>query len=248
MSLVKKDRLITGIALALGAVLIAVIDNIFIIWLLFGVMLLVANHEMQNLLQIKNDTSFVLLIGLWIGVYFFEAAWMLPLVVALLQASYGAYKKDFDAKQLLILIYPTISFVILFLLYKEFGIFSLVLLVLIVALSDTGAYFSGKLFGKTPFSPTSPNKTIEGFLGGLIVATVVGSLMASSVYPFIFSLIFSFVVSATSTFGDLFESYLKREAGVKDSGNILPGHGGILDRMDGYLFSCIVAYFLLLQI
>ncbi|WP_298055736.1 phosphatidate cytidylyltransferase, partial [uncultured Campylobacter sp.] len=87
------------------------------------------------------------------------------------------------------------------------------------------------------FSETSPNKTWEGVVGGIAVATVFGAgfgwVLTDSFWH---SLITAFLVAVFGVWGDLFESYLKRRAGVKDSGTLLPGHGGMLDRVDGYLF------------
>ncbi|HIP62231.1 MAG TPA: CDP-archaeol synthase, partial [Sulfurovum sp.] len=95
----------------------------------------------------------------------------------------------------------------------------------------------------------SPNKTLEGFVGGVIAGTTGGSIIAVSLMDisFLAALVISLLAAKTSIFGDLFESYLKRRAGVKDSGSILPGHGGVLDRIDGYLFAGVVM-FVLLQI
>ena len=111
-----------------------------------------------------------------------------------------------------------------------------------VAFTDTFAYISGKYLGKTKFSPTSPNKTIEGVAGGILAGTLFGSIAGIYFNGFGYALVVSFLVSFFSVFGDLFESYLKRRAGVKDSGAIFPGHGGILDRLDGYLFGVIIHY------
>jgi len=115
-------------------------------------------------------------------------------------------------------------------------------LLVIVAMSDVGAFFVGKTIGKTPFSPTSPNKTLEGVMGGIFFATIFGTYLAYSMdlVSVSVAIIVSLLTSIASIFGDLFESYLKREAGVKDSGNLLPGHGGVLDRVDGYLFGAII--------
>lgn len=108
-----------------------------------------------------------------------------------------------------------------------------------------GAYFAGKTFGRTPFCETSPNKTLEGVVGGMIFAVIMGIFTSINEVGILGAIIVSAIVSLSSVFGDLYESYLKREAGVKDSGNILPGHGGVLDRVDGYLFGAIVMLVLL---
>lgn len=114
--------------------------------------------------------------------------------------------------------------------------------------NDTFAYLSGKWLGKHKLANRiSPKKTIEGFIGGLIGALLVGYLLSLfweelNIYLW---LIFALLVSVFGTIGDLFESTLKRAAHVKDSGNLIPGHGGILDRLDSFLFATPVAYFYL---
>ncbi|AWK81157.1 TPA: phosphatidate cytidylyltransferase [Photobacterium damselae] len=114
----------------------------------------------------------------------------------------------------------------------------LVLLVcLIVWAADTGAYFSGKRFGKHKMAPAvSPNKTLEGLAGGVILAVFVawgGAHIMSIPFHSVASLLTIAVITViSSVLGDLVESMFKRVSGIKDSGNILPGHGGILDRID----------------
>jgi phosphatidate cytidylyltransferase len=110
---------------------------------------------------------------------------------------------------------------------------------------DTFAYLVGKFFGKKKLAPNvSPGKTIAGIFGGLAGAFA-GAFVLSYYLPF-FSIwawmIFAVLIGATATLGDLFESRLKREAGMKDSGSFLPGHGGILDRLDSFLFAMPFVY------
>lgn len=120
---------------------------------------------------------------------------------------------------------------------------SWVLLSMFIAfLSDTGAYFAGKNFGRHKLYPKlSPKKTIEGSLGGLVTAALgaVGlsyTLLAGQL-PLVDGILLAFVAGAFGQAGDLFESLLKRSTGVKDSGNILPGHGGLLDRSDALMLT-----------
>lgn len=112
--------------------------------------------------------------------------------------------------------------------------------ILVVAAADSGAYFTGKAIGKHKMLPRlSPNKTIEGLLGGMVCAIVVAVIfllyMGLSPLEYVYMVLISALVAVLSVVGDVFESMMKRIAGVKDSGNILPGHGGVLDRLDGYM-------------
>ncbi len=113
--------------------------------------------------------------------------------------------------------------------------------------SDTFAYLSGKFLGKHKMSPfISPNKTWEGFFGGLIFTAIFQVLFLSvfnQVAQWYDALIYGLLLSAVSTFGDLFQSLWKRSIGIKDSGNIIPGHGGILDRMDAQLLAAPFSVF-----
>ncbi|MDH5710131.1 MAG: phosphatidate cytidylyltransferase [Gammaproteobacteria bacterium] len=118
----------------------------------------------------------------------------------------------------------------------EWLLYSMVL----VWIADSGAYFAGKKFGKNKLAPNvSPGKTLEGLWGALIASTIY-SVIASYYFNLTHSqslllIGLSLLLTIMSVAGDLYESFLKREAGVKDSGRILPGHGGILDRIDGVL-------------
>jgi phosphatidate cytidylyltransferase len=116
----------------------------------------------------------------------------------------------------------------------------LLVAVVIVWAADTGAYFAGRRFGKRKLAPRiSPNKTIEGMLGGLAVAVVAGVALAPLAGAEVAQLpavaLAALFAALFSVVGDLFESLLKRHVGVKDSGNLIPGHGGLLDRLDGVL-------------
>lgn len=119
------------------------------------------------------------------------------------------------------------------------GLHAVLFLILIVSATDIGAYFTGRLFGKTKLSPViSPNKTWEGLGGGMALAAIAGAL-ASALVPFsvMTCMALSILLAVIAQGGDLFESWLKRRAGVKDSGTLIPGHGGLLDRVDGLIFT-----------
>ncbi len=104
---------------------------------------------------------------------------------------------------------------------------------------DTAAYYGGRRFGVRALHPASPKKTWEGTLCGLVGGGVAAGVVASvgGVAPIGWGIASGLAINAVGQVGDLFESFLKRRAGVKDSGNILPGHGGVLDRIDSLLFA-----------
>ena len=106
--------------------------------------------------------------------------------------------------------------------------------------NDSFAYLSGKWLGKHPLaSSISPNKTVEGFIGGALVTMAVGLFVIPLFSPSMDRLTLlsmSLITGLGGTIGDLYESKLKRRAGIKDSGNLIPGHGGVLDRLDSFLF------------
>lgn len=125
------------------------------------------------------------------------------------------------------------------------GLYFLLFIFFVILLTDIAAYFFGMKFGKHKLCPViSPKKTIEGALAGgffaIITGLIIGKLIGLSV---IHSFILALIVTVMAQLGDLSESLIKRDAGVKDSGNSLPGHGGFLDRADSYLFSVPVAYY-----
>ncbi|HVF83686.1 MAG TPA: phosphatidate cytidylyltransferase [Sphingomicrobium sp.] len=113
--------------------------------------------------------------------------------------------------------------------------FSLVLWVFIVTwASDIGAFFVGRAVGGPKLAPTiSPNKTISGLMGGVVAATLLAGIWASARELHWAWLLLAPLFAVAAAAGDLFESWLKRKAGVKDAGAIIPGHGGVLDRLDG---------------
>ncbi|MBL7662905.1 phosphatidate cytidylyltransferase [bacterium] len=125
---------------------------------------------------------------------------------------------------------------------------ALIWLFAIVTATDTGAYFVGSRIGGPKLAlRISPQKTISGALGGLILGTLLGVICGEYLAPvstFWLLLLLSFAASAAAIVGDLFESAIKRLFGVKDSGAILPGHGGLLDRIDGLLFAAPLVHFI----
>ena len=201
----------------------------------------------DSMWQLSSDES-IQLAGTYYGILAVSALWWLVSLVLIVSYpnSAGLWQQNLVVRGMigvLSLIPAWVAFIAIRTLYIEqqgqfyFGAYLLFASLLIVWAADIGAYFSGKKFGKHKLMPqVSPNKTIEGFVGGLIwVAILVVILnisfdIDSALYPLY--ILVALVTAFISAVGDLNESMLKRVAGVKDSGTILPGHGGILDRID----------------
>jgi phosphatidate cytidylyltransferase len=141
---------------------------------------------------------------------------------------------------------PTSLSIIVLLRSDPDGITWIFFLLFMVFAGDTGALYSGKYLGRHKLSPSiSPGKTIEGSIGGMLLAIIVGYVFVLLFLPQLNKpsiLIFFVILNICGQAGDLFESQLKRVGNIKDSGNLLPGHGGILDRIDALLFAAPVAY------
>jgi phosphatidate cytidylyltransferase len=117
-----------------------------------------------------------------------------------------------------------------------------------VVANDIGALFAGRYFGNTPLAPdVSPHKTVEGWFGGLLATVFVCLVVVRGVHPWDWksALLLAVVVSIIAPVGDLCESLIKRDLNLKDMGNILPGHGGVLDRFDAMLFALPAVYYLI---
>lgn len=138
-------------------------------------------------------------------------------------------------------VYITLPILALSMLFVDFGTEIVLMGFVAIWANDTGAYLVGSTLGRHKLFPSvSPNKSWEGFYGGVVASSVVCYLFVQfGNVPYICPIQavgIGLLISLFATWGDLFESLLKRQAGVKDSGNILPGHGGILDRIDSVLF------------
>jgi len=134
---------------------------------------------------------------------------------------------------------------------EHLGIITLSLPILATFATDIGAFFVGRSLGRHKLAPTvSPNKTIEGSIGGIAAAFLVLLVyvwLLAEAFPFdhLQMFVFALLISITAQLGDLTESMIKRYCGVKDSSNLLPGHGGILDRLDSLIFTIPLTYYLM---
>ncbi|MEM7007886.1 MAG: phosphatidate cytidylyltransferase [Thermodesulfobacteriota bacterium] len=130
------------------------------------------------------------------------------------------------------------------------GFFLVVFAVACTFLNDTGAYYTGKMIGKRKLAPKiSPGKTIEGTIGGIVVCILTGlvvNYLFGSPLSSDWTIAFALIVAIAAILGDLVESSIKRGAGIKDSGDIVPGHGGVLDRFDSLIFVFPVSYYFII--
>ncbi len=238
-------RIVTGAALIGGVALIGWIDSFFLTWLALGATYLLAFYEAGRLYGLHSNASFFYAALIWVLAAFYPYPDDLFVLMGVVFASYAAYHPKTDWRLFLPFVYPTAGMLFFLTLYKDYGMMALAWLIVVVAMADIGAYVVGRTIGRTKFCETSPNKTVEGLLGGVTLATLAGIAVGLNIVDAENAMIISALTAIASVFGDLYESYLKRRAGVKDSGTILPGHGGVLDRIDGYLFASIVMVILL---
>ena len=142
--------------------------------------------------------------------------------------------------------------------YNEFnGDFLFLFILFICVLTDLGGYFFGKILKGPKLTKISPKKTISGFIGGFLLPLLIFYLFLKSEIlifniknlneNFLSTIFLIIAISFISQIGDITVSYFKRLSGIKNSGNIIPGHGGILDRIDGMIFVFLISYFLYLK-
>ena len=232
-----------------------------------GLVLLIGLYEYWTLV-IKNilPSRFLGLIYLLSGFFLLSLAqidvlliFFLPILLILITLTLWSQRNTLNLESLLQiclrwtfgLVYAILCpYLGLQLLHKQNGIYLFSALLILTFSSDMFAYVGGRIFGKTPLmSRLSPNKTVEGSLFGVLGSTLTFTLFAFyfpvSHYPLWVLAVASLFISFVGQTGDLFESLLKRIAGVKDSGKIMPGHGGVLDRLDALYFTAPLYWLLI---
>lgn len=257
-----KQRVITAVALAVAFLALLVNLSALAFSLVIGLLVIVAGWEWTNLMKLNSKgakTGYLLLLGLslaaashWLGLFdrfdqsraqqMFQIAVALWAVIFLWIQGYPSSAILWSARPMLgllgLLLLTFTWAAVASIMHHESGQWLLLLAIAVIALADVGGYIAGSLLGKHKLAPVvSPGKTWEGFAGGMFfqlllivgLVTVLPDLVVSSLFILIIP------VALYSVLGDLFESMLKRHSGVKDSSQLLPGHGGVLDRIDGIM-------------
>lgn len=254
MLLQRTLTALIGIPVVLGAVYLGAAS-------FFALIAAVALIAMREWLLLNDKISssypllgYLVLAGMLLAAYFvnvalFLTAIILSILILFLFITYYYPRVDLPGILLSYVgaLYIGIAITSVYFLRQQWGIWPVVTLLLLNWGTDSGAYFVGKSLGKRKFAPSiSPKKTWEGFFGGLAVSVLVGLFISYFWDIGIIHIIsLSLLISFAGQMGDLTESVFKRSAGVKDSGNIIPGHGGMLDRMDSLLMAAPVAYIFL---
>ena len=241
-----EERIQTGAMLLGMLATIMYINSQFVYAIALWAITLIAVYEAKYMLNMEDMTfinvsvTLVYVLSFWVN-----DVHLLVILAYIVALSCSTYLYIFEKGNMEMLAYPILGISFLLSLLLSFPPTVFLFLILAVSLTDIGSFVVGKSIGKTQLSEISPNKTTEGSIGGVIIGTTVAGLFAFMIGGGIFMFVIAFFVSLASIFGDLYESSLKRKANMKDSGSILPGHGGVLDRLDGYLFSAPILFVLL---
>jgi len=253
---VLKQRVLTALVLVpLVIASILLLPTQWFSWVLLGIMLIGA-WEWAGLTGIERPlyrllfpaSLGILLVGLNLygkhaehAVIMFGVVWWTLIVVLLPfyhRTDFPAHRWQLPLRLAMYLVLGAAwaAYTMLHALNPEYVLY----LVMLSIMADTAAYFSGKAFGRNKLAPElSPGKTREGLLGGLVgvtlLALLAGWYFGQSVMAIVYFVLLSLVAALVSVVGDLFISMIKRESGAKDSGQLLPGHGGILDRIDSHM-------------
>jgi phosphatidate cytidylyltransferase len=257
-----KQRVITAVVLAAAFIVLLLNLSALAFSLMISLLVVIAGWEWSNLMKLSSAAGklgYLLLLSLsiaaaslWLGLFerfdqaraqqMFQVAVALWAIIFLWVQGYPSSAILWASRPILgllgLLLLTFTWAAVASILHHESGQWLLLLAIAIIALADIGGYIAGNLLGKHKLAPIiSPGKTWEGFAGGMFfqlllivgLVTVLPDVVLSSLFILIIP------VALYSVLGDLFESMLKRHSGVKDSSQLLPGHGGVLDRIDGIM-------------
>jgi phosphatidate cytidylyltransferase len=263
---VLKQRVITAVILTVVLIGTILLPDTFWLKLLLTAVLFVAVQELLNLTVKIPDIARILAAAGFAILFWISLSLVNPTLLywqslagvvlwALISVSLLIYRFNghYSLLQRLILLCLGLDLIWICIhcviyVHNQYGAEVLLYLLTLVSFADIGAYFSGRHFGKNKLAPAiSPGKTWEGVIGGvlfnLLWMLLVFQLTDGWGIELMHFLLIGLLTTGISVVGDLFESILKREAGVKDSGSLLPGHGGILDRVDGLISAAPIFLF-----
>ena len=253
-----KTRILTGV-IGIPVVLVCIFGPTPLIYLLAFVMMAALNYELAHMQGEQMQRSFLafgfLNMLIAFGCYLFvtkELGFIFAITNVLVMAEVVFSYPSIQLSEMLYLafinIYGTwLPLHMISLRLLSDGAWLLMSVFIMVWICDSGAYFSGYFLGKHKMAPhLSPKKTIEGGVGGVLL-TVIAAIVIGQFLPLatniLHTCLIGLLVAIGAIVGDLFESYLKRSFGVKDSGNILPGHGGFADRFDSFLLVAPLCFY-----
>ncbi|MCI0502141.1 MAG: phosphatidate cytidylyltransferase [Fusobacteria bacterium] len=259
----KKElitRTITGLVLVIIIGMSIILGGI-LFWLTCLLLSTLLYKEFINLYKDKKSFGFFFSTGIigiiyYLGIYFnihyiLQISLLLILIYGAYRVitKYPAYTYKNIKTTLMGFLYCYVFLSSLYILrVEDNGLYWILFILLVSVFGDVGAYLVGKAIGKRKIAPVlSPGKTLEGLLGGLAFATIVGVIFGviALQFHFLLAIALSIAIVMIGLMGDLFESHLKREVNIKDTGSTLPGHGGFLDRFDAIIFISGFIYLLL---
>lgn len=254
-----KKRVVSAIFLIAICLVFYFLGGVYFVG--FSAFLAVLGYK--ELTDLHKYPRLILILGLISLIYFIvvnatfstflqPASLVIPVILLLIPTLIPEFENKYkmsDAFHLLGGIYLlALSFTALNILFLKSKYF-LLFLILMVTLNDTAAFMIGSKFGKTKISKISPKKSLEGLIAGIVTAILVGLIMyfilLKEQFTIIPALIIIVAIAIVTPIGDLLFSKIKRENDIKDFSNLIPGHGGILDRMDSLLFSGLVFYLII---
>ncbi len=256
--------LVAAVAAGLVLGIICLVSLFTVKWLfavVAGVALVIAVQEFrvamkQRGITIDAMTLFAGVVALSVAAYFGGLAWLamgfgvlvLALVFRRLRGGTEGYVRDVTASVFVAAYLPFMVGFVMLMLRADNGAERVLTFILLTVCSDIGGYAAGVLFGKHPIAASiSPKKSWEGLVGSLVLQSVAGALLFVFLFdaPWWQGVVTGIVLTAVATLGDFAESAVKRDLGVKDMGTIVPGHGGMMDRLDSLVPNAFVAWLLL---